>query len=142
MRKFSPKPESSNGHWLGFLARLSAGIPLFIFGWMKILGEGTRMNFLATLELASIPVPEFSFWLAALNEIIAGALLLIGWKIRVGSLLAVLQMFVALYVHLTVDFSQAPAGGPPHWLPVFVLFAALTVFFKGSGRYSLESGNP
>lgn len=136
-KKMETKSGKSNSQWYGTVARLIAGAPLFFFGWMKLLNEGTQTNFMATLKLASIPVPEVAFWLAALNEIIAGALLISGWKGQVGAVLAIAQMIVALYVHITVDFSQTPAGGPPHWLPVLVLVCALIVLFKGFGKFSI-----
>lgn len=120
------------------VARLIAGVPLAFFGTMKFLSEGTQTNFQATLDLAGFPQPDLLIFVAAIVEVVGGILLLTGWYARIGALLAVAEMLVALYVHLTVDFSLAPAGGPPHWLPVTVLLSALLVLWKGGGRGSLD----
>lgn len=120
------------------VARLIAGVPLTFFGTMKFLNEGTQINFEATLGLAGFPRPDLLMFVAAAVEVVGGILLLTGWHARIGAALAVAEMLVALYVHLTVDFSLAPAGGPPHWLPVIVLLSAILVLWKGAGRGSLD----
>ena len=120
------------------VARLIAGVPLAFFGTMKFLNDATRTNFHATLDLAGFPRPDILMFVAATVEVVGGILLVTGGYARMGAALAVAEMGVALYVHLTVDFSLAPAGGPPHWLPVTVLLAAALVLWKGAGRGSLD----
>lgn len=138
MKKLLSWFRKTSNHISGPICRAAAGAPLFFFGWMKFLNAATQTNFLATLKLAAIPMPGTAMWVAAGVEVSAGALLLTGFAGRLGGMMATMQMLVALYVHLTVDFGNAPAGGPPHWLPVMVLLGAVAVTIQGSGRFSLD----
>ncbi len=130
--------RTTTQRWLPLIGRLVAGVPLTVFGTMKFLSEATQTNFHATLVLAGFPMPDMLVYVAATVEVVAGAILLTGWFARIGAGLASLHMTVALYVHLTVDFSLAPAGGPPNWLPISVLVAALVVLRFGGGMASLD----
>lgn len=129
--------RTTDAAWL-LVPRLLAGGPLLFFGIMKFTNPGVQENFLATITLAGFPAPQVLRWVAATVEVVGGALLLSGAYARVGALLGVLEMTAALSVHLTFDFSRAPAGGPPHWLPVMVLAGALLVLWRGAGARSAD----
>jgi len=130
--------QHTKGNKWPLLPRLAAGLPLLFFGIMKFVSAGTQENFQATLALADMPAPGTLMWLLAAVEVVAGALLVSGWYARIGGILGVIQMIGALYVHATVDFSAAPAGGPPHWLPILVFVASWCVMIVGGGGLSVD----
>ena len=131
-------PNGLSLNVLTMIARLVAGAPLLFFGIQKFISSDVQENFRVTLELSLFPMPGILMWIAAAVEVVAGAMLLLGLITRLGGLLATLQMFAAIIVHITVDFSQTPAGGPPHWLPVLVLFAALVTLVFAGGDWSID----
>jgi len=134
MDRFLRTPSSSTA----LVARLLAGAPLLFFGVLKLVSADTQENFRATLELAEIPAPGVMMWIAAIVEVVAGLSLVFGLLTRLGGLLAVLQMAVALYVHSTGATGQAPEGGPPIWLPILVLAGSVWAMVVGGGRFSFD----
>lgn len=82
-------------------------------------------------------------YLAALNEILFGFLLLIGFLTQMMAIVVFLQMLVALYVASVKEKSSfiSMAGNPGVYgyeLDLHYIFSALSLIFIGGGSLSLD----
>jgi putative oxidoreductase len=117
--------------------RLLAGLPLFVIGVVHVIDDGSRMQPL--VEAAGLPVAGILSPVAVAIEIIAGLSLLLGAWARVGALLAIPTMVIAVYAHLVIEVW--PNGGdqePPLALPLVVILCAAYVLWRGAGRWSVD----
>ena len=75
--------------------------------------------------------PTFSLILAAIGEFIAPILIILGWKTRLATIFPTLTMLVAFAIaHDGDPFSRKEKA-------FAYLIAFLTLYFTGSGKYSL-----
>ena len=115
--------------------RLAAGLPLLAIGLAHVFDASAPMRPL--VEAAGIPAATVLSPTAVAVEILAGTLLLVGLYARLGALLAIPTMAVAVYTHLAID--AWPNGEePPIALPVVVLACAGYVLWRGAGAWSLD----
>ena len=88
---------------------------------------------------AQIPFYTLNFWFVPIFEVILGAVLMSGYYSRVGALMVLPVMAVAIYVHLTVFHPGAfPSQPQEPIMPVLVIAMALAVLKKGAGSFSLD----
>ena len=113
------------------LARLLAAVPLVGIGLQHLTGAAPLAPI---LESACLPWPELSATVAPLGQLLAGALLAVGFWARLAGLLGAVQMVVALYTQVVVDWTEEP----PLLLPIVVLAASLAVLWRGAGPWSLD----
>lgn len=113
--------------------RLTVGILLLFHGISKLVhGVGAIDGMVAAHGL-----PAFLGWAVYLGEVLAPVLMILGLYARLGGLLAVINMLVALFlVHHAQLFLQAGNGGLQLELQYFYLFGGLSVALLGAGRYS------
>jgi len=72
-------------------------------------------------------------------EIILGTILLIGYYSRIGAVLIIPIMLIAIYVHITVSNPAAfPAQPQEPFIPIAVIIIAVIVLIKGGGNWSLD----
>ena len=125
--------------------RLIAGLPLLAFGLLHLINPA---SFREILVASALPAVEFNLIAAPLAEVAAGILLLSGLYARVGGLLGMATMVVAIYATVVLaglDPAQLPAGVqavpevPPVPIPAAVLLASVYVAWRGSGAWSLQS---
>jgi putative oxidoreductase len=91
-----------------------------------------------TSLLAKSDLPTFLAYGVYLGEIVGPVLLIIGVWTRLGALLIVGNMLVALILVHTKDlFHLGPQGGYALELQAMYLFAALAIAFLGAGRFSV-----
>jgi len=130
--------RANDGSKIMIAARLIAALPLIAIGIGHLFDRG---SFAAMLEAASIPMPGLNTVLAPTVEIVAGALLLLSLFARLGGLMALSTMAVALYSHAVIDPAALPEGVmmPPLVLPLAVLAAAALVSWRGAGAFSLDA---
>jgi uncharacterized membrane protein YphA (DoxX/SURF4 family) len=64
---------------------------------------------------------------------------LLGLYARLGALLALPAMAVAVYAHLAIDTWPNSAGEPPILLPILVFACASYVLLRGAGAWSVDS---
>jgi putative oxidoreductase len=115
----------------GLLAlRLGAGgTMLWQHGWPKLMGFADRMDSFPDPIGAG---PLVSLGLITLAETVCAALVLLGLWTRITTVPLVIGMAIAAFV---------VNGGKPfpqQELAVLFLMAFLTLFFTGSGRFSLD----
>lgn len=117
---------------LATVSRVLAALPLLLVGSQHLFGLEPM---LPLLEGAGLPLARQTALVAPVLEIAAALLLLLGWRVRLGSLAAIGSMIGALVVHARHDWPQEP----PIWLPVGVIVFAAVVLIVGAGRFSLDA---
>jgi putative oxidoreductase len=86
-------------------------------------------------------LPEFVKYGVYLGEVLGPAMVILGYRTRIGALLVVADMLFAIgLVHRHLLLSIGQGGGWAIELPAFYLIAALAVFFAGPGSYSVSGG--
>ena len=119
---------------------LILGILMFMFGFLKFFQPFSGWF---DTQIQQSHLPYESILAGKLTEMLAGCLFLLPWLWRsltaksrrqillVASSLLVVQMCVAIYVHLQpgVPASVLPLGFKPPVIPVFVLLLALLTAF-------------
>ena len=116
--------------------RLTLGGLMLFHGIAKLLhGVGFIEG-----ELASHGLPAFLAYGVFIGELIAPLMVLLGYHTRIGALLIVFNMLVAIVlVHANQLLSLGGNGGWALELQSFFLFTALALMFLGPGRYKLKS---
>lgn len=108
-------------------------------GTMKLtLADFSEAWSIQLLE-AEIPFYTLNFWFVPVFEILLGIILLIGYYSRIGALMVLPVMLVAMYVHLTVSNPAAfPAQPQEPYMPIAVIIMALFIIVKGGGNWSMD----
>jgi len=110
--------------------------PLFIIpGVMKFMNPGMIIGMLGQL---GFPAPTFLGWLLLLSEIIFGAAVLVGWKVKytVWPLVAVLAVATA-FVHIPA-MATNPAGLVNVLFHLLGIAALINLHLTGSGKYAVS----
>lgn len=127
--------SNSNLDDLGKLVlRLSVGILMLMHGIFKLShGIGGIEGMLVAKGL-----PAFFAWGAYLGEVIAPVLVILGLYTRLGGLLLVAQMVVAILLAHMAQLSMINnMGGWQIELQGLFLFGGLAIALLGAGRFSL-----
>lgn len=117
---------------LNIIPRLLAGLPLIGINLMHLTGAAPLRPI---LEGANIPLPALNADVAPIAGLIAGLLLVSGAFVRVGALIGLGSMSVAIYTHLVSDW----ADEPPIILPIAILIACAWLLVKGAGAWSIDA---
>ncbi len=116
------------------ILRLTIGILILLHGIAKVLhGVGPIEGMMVARGL-----PAFLAWAAYIGEVIAPLLLILGMYTRLGGLLIMINMLVALALAHSGQLLQL--GGSGGWrleLQGLFLFGSLAVAMLGAGRYSI-----
>jgi putative oxidoreductase len=76
-----------------------------------------------------------------LGEVVAPALLILGWGTRVAGLVVAFNMIMAVWLsHASQVFSFSRSGGSAIELDLLYMVGGLAVALLGPGRYSLSGG--
>jgi len=118
------------------IIRLTLGGLLLFHGIAKLLNG---VGFIEG-ELASHGLPTFLAYGVFVGELIAPLMVVLGYQTRIGALLIVFNMLVAIVlVHANELLALSRSGGWALELQAFFLFTALAVIFLGPGRYKLKN---
>ena len=119
--------------------RLMLGIIFIMTGTMKLtLADFSEAWSIQLLE-AEIPFYTFNYWFVPVFEIFLGIIILLGYYSRIGALMVLPVMLVAMYVHLTVSNPAAfPAQPQEPYIPMAVIIMALFIIVKGGGNWSMD----
>ena len=118
--------------------RFVAGLPLLGIGLMHVFEPSAPMRPL--VDAAGLPAAAVLSPVAVAVEIIAGLLLLLGFYVRLGALLAIPAMAVAVYAHIVIgEWPNGAENEPPIVLPMVVMACAAYLLKIGAGRWSLDS---
>jgi putative oxidoreductase len=127
-----PLPASAD---LGLLAlRLWIGVVGMLHGSQKIFtGEGIK-GFAGFLEKLNVPAPAASAWMAALSELVGGAMIALGLWPRIAAVPFAITMIVAwATAHKGAFFAQTGGGEYPLTLAVI----ALAIAVAGPGSFAI-----
>ncbi|HMK39405.1 MAG TPA: DoxX family protein [Bacteroidota bacterium] len=120
------------------LLRLSVGIVLIFHGYAKI-APGVEW---IKGPLAQVGLPGFIAYGVYLGELVGPLMVILGFRARIGALLMVINMAMAVFLaHRNQIFSIKEAGGG--WaieLDALILLGALAVFFLGGGKFAVQGG--
>lgn len=118
------------------IIRLTLGGLLLFHGIAKLLNG---VGFIEG-ELASHGLPTFLAYGVFVGELIAPLMVVLGYQTRIGALLIVFNMLVAIVlVHANELLALSRSGGWALELQAFFLFTAVAILFLGPGRYKLKN---
>jgi len=118
------------------IIRLTLGGLLLFHGIAKLLNG---VGFIEGL-LANHGLPGFLAYGVFVGELIAPLMIILGYQTRIGALLIVFNMLVAIVlVHTNELLALSSSGGWALELQGFFLFTAVAVMFLGPGRYKLKN---
>ena len=118
------------------IIRLTLGGLLLFHGVSKLLNG---VGFIEG-QLASHNLPTILAYGVYIGEILAPLMIILGYQTRIGALIVVFNMIVAIaLVHSHQLLSLSSNGGWSLELQGFFLFSALAVIFLGPGRYKLKN---
>ncbi|PAF43163.1 DoxX family protein [Helicobacter sp. 11S02596-1] len=120
--------------------RLNVGILMLFHGITK------AVNGIGGVEamITGMGMPAFVAYGVYLGEILAPIMLILGFRVKLASILVILTMLMAIFAVTSGNiFAINQTGGWVIELQGLYLFGALAIFFLGSGRFSfdLKKGN-
>lgn len=120
------------------LLRVPTGGLLLFHGLHKVLYGHDFIRLL----LQNHGLPAFLSYGVPVGEVLAPIMILLGLFARVASLFVAFTMLMSVYLFFGLNAFKLDAyGGLNCQLNLFFLFAALAIFFLGSGKYSFKIGN-
>ena len=117
-------------------------IRLTLGGLLLFHGVAKLFNGISGIEgmLAGYGIPTVFAYGAFIGELIAPLMVILGYQTRIGALLIVFNMLVAIALaHGNELLALSRNGGWALELQGFFLFTALAVIFLGPGRYKLKN---
>lgn len=117
-------------------------IRLTLGGLMLFHGIAKLINGIGFIEgqLASHGLPAFLAFGVYIGEIVAPLMVILGYQTRIGALIIVFNMIVAIaLVHGHQLLSLSSNGGWALELQGFFLFTAIALMFLGPGKYKLKN---
>ena len=122
------------------IVRIILGIIFLMTGTMKLTLADYGAAWSIQLLEAEIPFYTLNYWFVPVFEILLGIILLIGYYSRIGALMVMPIMLVAIYVHLTVSNPAAfPSQPQEPYMPIAVILMAAIIIIKGAGNWSVDS---
>ncbi len=115
---------------------------LTLGGLMLFHGIAKLINGIGFIEgeLASHGLPTILAYGVYIGEILAPLMVMLGYQTRIGALLIIFNMLVAIaLVHGHQLLALGSNGGWALELQGFFLFTAVAVIFLGPGRYKLKN---
>ena len=130
--------QTSPNKWVGTI-RTMLGIIFLMTGIMKLSFAEFGSAWSIQLIEADIPFYAINFWFVPILEITLGIILLVGYYSRIGAVMIIPIMSIAIYVHITVSNPAAfPAQPQEPFIPIAVIIMAIIVLIKGGGNWSLD----
>ncbi len=121
------------------LCRAFLGLLFLSTGVMKFAVPSLRNAFSGQLTEAALPFHSVTMWLVPLAEVVLGGMLIVGLFGRVASLVAIVMMIVASYVHLVVHNPELfPLQPEAPIIPLATIILCLYVLWAGSGSWSID----
>ncbi len=118
------------------ILRLTLGGLMLFHGIAKLLNG---IGFIEG-ELASHGLPTVLAYGVYIGEVLAPLMVILGYQTRIGALLIIFNMLVAIaLVHGHQLLALGSNGGWALELQGFFLFTAIAVIFLGPGRYKLKN---
>lgn len=117
--------------------RLALGLFLILHGIHKVMNPGS-LGFISSL-LANYDLPSFISYGVYIGEVVAPLMIILGFHMRTGALLVVINMcFAFMLAHTGEFFTFNKMGAWTLELQGFYIFTALALMFLGSGRHAMK----
>lgn len=114
--------------------RFTVGFLLLFHGIAKI---NYGVSFVEEL-LASKGLPTIIAYGAYIGEIVAPIMLIIGFKVRIASIIIFFTLIMAIFLgHLNDFFTLSEVGAWAMEVQIFYLMGCLAIFLQGAGKYSI-----
>ncbi len=121
------------------LCRTFLGLLFLSTGVMKFAVPSLRNAFSGQLTEAALPFHSVHMWLVPLVEVVLGGMLIVGLFGRLASLVAIVMMIVASYVHLVVHNPELfPLQPEAPIIPLATILLCSYVLWAGSGSWSVD----
>lgn len=118
------------------ILRLTLGGLLLFHGISKLING---IGFIEG-QLTSHGIPAFFAYGVYIGEVIAPLMILLGYQTRIGAVIIVFNMLVAIaLVHTHQLLTLGGNGGWALELQGFFLFTAVALIFLGPGKYKLKN---
>jgi len=118
------------------ILRITVSVLMLFHGVPKLFNGITHIEGM----LQSHGLPGLLAYAVFLGEIVGPVMLLLGWYARIGALLVVVNMVVAVVLVHTGDLLTVTERGSYRLeAQAFFLFTALALFLTGPGRFSINS---
>ena len=119
------------------ILRFCVGGLMLFHGLAKIMHPGS-LDFIGGM-LSANGLPAMLAYGVYVGEVLAPLMVIVGYQARIGGLLLVINMMLALFLAHTGDFfSLSEHGGWAVELQMFYLLSALAVVFLGSGNLAFK----
>ena len=120
-----------------FILRLGLGILFFIPGLQKLANPGMIIGMLGGM---GIPLAALMGWLVILSEIVFGATILAGYKLKVTVWPLVVILIVALItVHIPAWISGAPMALISVLFHLLAIARLVSLYYSGAGAYAVKN---
>lgn len=124
-------------HFGKFVLRLSIGGLMLFHGIHKLTHGFTMIGDI----LVKNQLPRELMWGVIVGEVLAPALLIVGWMTRPAAALVGFTMVMSIYlVYRDTLLKLNEYGALAYELNLIYLFGALAILFLGSGRFSISKG--
>lgn len=119
------------------LVRLTIGGLMLFHGVAKILHPET-LDYISVM-LSGIGLPSAVAYGVYIGEVVAPLMIILGFYTRVGGLIIVLNMIMAVVLsHMGDIFSLTQHGGWKLELQAFYLLGGLAIALLGSGKFAIK----
>jgi putative oxidoreductase len=119
------------------ILRFCVGGLMLFHGLAKIMHPGS-LDFIGGM-LSANGLPAMLAYGVYIGEVLAPLMVIVGYQARIGGLIIVINMMLALFLAHTGDFfSLTEHGGWAVELQMFYLLSALAVVFLGSGKLAFK----
>ncbi len=110
---------------------------MLFHGLAKIMHPGS-LDFIGGM-LSANGLPAMLAYGVYIGEVLAPLMVIVGYQARIGGLLIVINMVLAIFLAHSGDFfSLTEHGGWAVELQMFYLLSALAVIFLGSGKLAFK----
>lgn len=117
--------------------RLTVGVLMLFHGVAKILHQGSLEHI--GNNLSNLGIPSAIAYGVYIGEVIAPLMVIAGYKTRIGGLIIVVNMIIAVgLVHSGHIFSLGKHGGWMLELQAFYLLGGLSIVLLGSGKFAIK----
>ena len=124
--------------WASLLGRIGLGLLFLWSGYGKIAYTAANVGY---MQAYGMPAADILIWPAALVEVVAGAMLVLGWKARWAALALIVFTIPATFIfhaYWGVPADQVMNQQIHFMKNLAILGGLLSVFAHGSGRYALD----
>lgn len=130
---------SALSDWASLIGRVGLAAMFLWAGYGKLVHMDGNVGY---MKAYGMPAADLLIWPALLVELVAGAMILIGWKARWAALALIVFTILATFIfhaYWSVPADQVLNQQIHFMKNLAILGGLLSVFAHGSGRYALEA---